>query len=171
MSRECLVMLQNLKKRLFPRLLEILFCLQLHKRRKNFQGYLEFKGVVIIQNATANLNKGILLLYLSETSAMATGYLLGLLSINRLQFITSVYFLNLPISMSLYKANVKNGKERRREMVCLEQLEMWQCILGKGTLYKCWDLLQPSWETNNLFSVWQIPTRIVMYLSVNQKLR
>lgn len=108
-------MLQNFKKRLFPRLLEIFFCLQLHKRRKNFQGYLEFKGVVIIPNATANLNKGILLLYLSETSA--TGSLLGLLSINRLQFITSVYFLNLPISMSLYKANVKNGKERRREMV------------------------------------------------------
>lgn len=53
MSRECLVMLQNFKKSSFPRLLEIFFCLQLHKRRKNLQGNLEFKGVVIIQNAIA----------------------------------------------------------------------------------------------------------------------
>lgn len=71
-------MLQNFKKSSFPRLLEIFFCLQLHKRRKNFQGYLEFKGVVIIQNATANLNKGILPLYLSETSSIATGCLLSI---------------------------------------------------------------------------------------------
>lgn len=77
-------MLQNFKKSSFPRLLEIFFCLQLHKRRKNFQGYLEFKGVVIIQNATANLNKGILPLYLSETSSIATGCLLGLLSIKQI---------------------------------------------------------------------------------------
>lgn len=77
-------MLQNFKKSSFLRLLEIFSCLQLHKRRKNFQRYLEFKGVVIIQNATANLNKGILLLYLSETSPTATGCLLGLLSIKQI---------------------------------------------------------------------------------------
>lgn len=71
----------ELLKELISQVVGNFFCLQLHKRRKNFQGYLEFKGVFIIQNAIATLNKDILLSYLSETSPTATGCHLALLSI------------------------------------------------------------------------------------------
>lgn len=71
----------ELLKELISQVAGNFFCLQLHKRRKNFQGYLEFKGVFIIQNAIATLNKDILLSYLSETSPTATGCHLALLSI------------------------------------------------------------------------------------------
>lgn len=163
MSRECLVMLQNFKKSSFPRLLEIFFSLQLHKRRKNFQGYLEFKGVVIIQNAIANLNKGIL--YLSETSPIATGCLLGLLSIKQI----TVYYISLLPELADFCVSIQSQcKEwQRKERNGVFTISMWQCILGTQYCVNIETLTQL--EINNLSSVWQILTRIAMYLSVNQK--